>query len=1017
MANEKLTDPVIVFSDGSIIKTASSSYDEVIGGDSGNDEMWVLEGGIADGTVINEGGTLTVEGGTASSVNIYDGAKMQAENAVISGIQLWAADSVFYGENITCSDAIGWYGSAICADAGSVTVINGTFTNNTADVSDIYPGQGGAVEVFGSTTVLTVTGGLFQNNKAVAYEASSTSGAGGGAILNLGASATISDVIFSGNTATFGGAVETSKATGYTYISGGTFSGNYAEYAGGGFLNHEGAVAKVENVLFTGNSSASGGALYNDVYSGKTSTLEITGGTIGENSAEFGGGLYNSGIVTVSNALFSGNQALWTSGNTGFGGAIENCGGKLTVTGTDFAGNVANGNPDNLWQGGCGGAISNREGGTLNITGGTFSGNQAVYGAGIYHVSGNKAKLDDVDFYGNTATYGGGAVCNTYGTLTIDGGTFSGNQAVTSDGGAVCNWLTADIANAVFSGNSAVMGGAVSNAWAQQLTVSNTDFSGNSAEKGGAVYQDANSVSAVLDGCSFKENVASGGGGAIWNESVLTLSGCTFVTESDTVYNSGTITVTKDCSFSGAVENAADGVFRIAPEEQSEENSGAAVSGWENISGGNIEISLSGSQTGEYLIADNVGSWSGSISLLIDDIVSGVDFTLADGAVINGDSVTSDRCYSVAFDENNVLCISSGVFEVSGLSGSADGLAWDAAAGVSCFVLEIAKDSSFADSITVKVAGNALDFLTPGTGDYAWRIYADGCENVFDGETVTVTEQSSAPQIITAVEDGVSDIFFAASSQVWSRGYSATNMCDLAGWGISQTKVTLYGKNRYSDLFIGAADANIIYLSDDENGDALFLDDIYSYSGEQARLSRISEIRSGLGNDVVDLTSKNYQWDGTNAVIRGGGGNDVLWGNAGGCSLFGDGGNDNLAGGSGDDRISGGSGDDKMHGGGGNDVFVFGGNWGADEVCQLSGGSVTLWIDAGSLENWSESTLSYTDGEKNITVSGVDAENITLIFGDDGSALYDELLASGAFMEESTSRIFGDTAQSVLATL
>jgi hypothetical protein len=61
-------------------------------------------------------------------------------------------------------------------------------------------------------------------------------------------------------------------------------------------------------------------------------TAAISGLTITGGSADQGGGLDNSGALTVSNSVFSSNSA-----NTGFGGGLYNePGGTLTVSGSTF---------------------------------------------------------------------------------------------------------------------------------------------------------------------------------------------------------------------------------------------------------------------------------------------------------------------------------------------------------------------------------------------------------------------------------------------------------------------------------------------------------------------------------------------------------------------------------------------------------------------------------------------------------------------------------------------------------
>ncbi len=104
-----------------------------------------------------------------------------------------------------------------------------------------------------------------------------------------------------------------------------------------------------------------------------------------------------------------------------------------------------------------------------------------------------------------------------------------------------------------------------------------------------------------------------------------------------------------------------------------------------------------------------------------------------------------------------------------------------------------------------------------------------------------------------------------------------------------------------------------------------------------------------------------------------------------------------------------------MHGGGGDDIFVFGGDWGDDNVEQLADGKVTLWFDDGSPENWDASALTYTDGDNSVKVAGVAADAVTLKFGDDGSEQYGKLLEAGAFDEFASDRVFGDRNKGMLA--
>ena len=250
----------------------------------------------------------------------------------------------------------------------------------------------------------------------------------------------------------------------------------------------------------------------------------------------------------------------------------------------------------------------------------------------------------------------------------------------------------------------------------------------------------------------------------------------------------------------------------------------------------------------------------------------------------------------------------------------------------------------------------------------------------------------------------------------------AQHVGSINDWGGTNEFVSVFGKNKLADIIEGSTDANILLMTDDENGDTLFVDDIYTSSPgnmaeQQARIAQIDEIRAGAGNDIVDMTSQQFEYIGDGLTIRGGEGNDIIWANKGDNWLFGDAGNDRIVGASGNDVIAGGIGNDRMHGGGGNDIFTFCDNWGVDNVEQLATGSVTLWFAEGSKDNWDEATLTYTDGDNSVKVSGVTADKVTLKFGDDGSAQFASLTSMGAFFDATTERIFEESGKGILASL
>ena len=344
----------------------------------------------------------------------------------------------------------------------------------------------------------------------------------------------------------------------------------------------------------------------------------------------------------------------------------------------------------------------------------------------------------------------------------------------------------------------------------------------------------------------------------------------------------------------------------------------------------------------------------------------------------------------------------------TGLSGDAVGLSWKAVAGAETYVVEYSTDD-FEHFVRIQVAGTSLDSFRLPAGSYRWRVRAAGLDEWQEGETIVSADAVNMPKLLQSNDDTVLDVFFGKANGVWNGNYEARHV-GIGEWSGTNEVVPLNGKNAVTDIFNGSDDANVLLLTDNANGDALFIDDIYSAFPEgldaQARLAKIDEIRAGEGDDIVDLTSQRFDYIGGGMTVRGGLGDDVIWANNGDNTLFGDAGDDRIVGAGGNDVIVGGSGDDSLHGGGGEDIFAFGGNWGNDSVEQLADGNVTLWFEDGSLDKWDAASLTYRDGDKSVAVSGVMAENISLKFGDDGSEQYGKLLESGAFDEFGSERIF-----------
>jgi len=169
-----------------------------------------------------------------------------------------------------------------------------------------------------------------------------------------------------------------------------TIANANSSFSDGGGLRNSGALT-VTNSAFYSNTAPDGGGLRN------SGTLSLINSTFYSNTAsDTGGGLLNYGTLTVINSTFYGNTA-------GGGGGLNN-GGTLTVTNSTFYSNTASV---------AGGGLSN--GGTLTVTTSTFYRNTAPvsHGGGIR--SAGTLLLQDTLIASNL-----GGDCASGGTFTAD---------------------------------------------------------------------------------------------------------------------------------------------------------------------------------------------------------------------------------------------------------------------------------------------------------------------------------------------------------------------------------------------------------------------------------------------------------------------------------------------------------------------------------------------------------------------------------------------------------------------
>ena len=543
------------------------------------------------------GNSATESGGAISNFNILNvtGSEFKDNNATV-GIDdkglIEGGGAIFLGsESETKIDKTIFAGNSSKTNGGAISMrqpkdgdnsaaklnVSATFDGNHADAN------GGAIyNTFYANNGLELGDGVtvagnFTKNSA---------GENGGAIFNDGAQdkignaggvMTISDSVFSENSATtWGGAIFNSGTL--TLGDGVSFTGNSA-YAGGAVWN-DGKMEIAPGTKFVGNNSKhSAGALYNS----STGTLgDLIGVIFENNTAVFGGAINNSktstGIKGGTINLISKSHFIGNSAGKSQGGAIRNQGTISTITDSVFDSNVA----------GNGGAINN---GTLGSV-----------VEGIY-----KTK-----FINNTAiaaggNHQGGAITNAGHIGIIDETVFESNRAG-KIGGA--------IANVTPQNNGSGLA---------KVNIANSTFTGNVAgESGGAIYNATGGAVSLSGKNTFTGNMAGGVGNDIHNLGKLTVSNGTTTIDGG-ITGDGALTIAD-----GATLNI--GTTTVQQKELTLDGTvGATIIGANNYGkllaetyNGNGKVSLNVATTGTYnIFGENANEYTVVDAGAIYDVTKG----------------------------------------------------------------------------------------------------------------------------------------------------------------------------------------------------------------------------------------------------------------------------------------------------------------------------------------------------------------------------------------------------------
>jgi hypothetical protein len=297
------------------------------------DQIWVAKGTYKPGAsrfssfVLKTNG-VAVYGGFAGTETLLSQRQPAVNVTILSG-ELGAPGN---GDNL--------YHVVMSSGTDATAVLDG-FTVTGGNANGAAPDDRGG-GIYADNAGLKLANVTFSNNHANVY---------GGSMYNVGGAPVLNNVTFYNNWAAYGtadgrgGAIYNNNSS--PTLTKVTFTTNSALVEGGAIANVNLSHPYLKNVVFSGNTAAYGGAMYNEATSPALDSVTFTG-----NSAGQGGGMYTfNASPTLTNVTFSGNSATesYCDGHAGFGGGMMNYyDSSPTLRNVTFSGNTAACNGDGM---------------------------------------------------------------------------------------------------------------------------------------------------------------------------------------------------------------------------------------------------------------------------------------------------------------------------------------------------------------------------------------------------------------------------------------------------------------------------------------------------------------------------------------------------------------------------------------------------------------------------------------------------------------------------------------------
>ena len=489
-----------------------------------------------------------------------------------------------------------------------VNNVHSTGTFNKATITGNGNSSMTGAGIYTTGTISTTTNTNISENKGTQ---------GGGICGDGNAVLTINGSTINSNTANgCGGAI---CSYGTLNLNSGTLKKNSATGDGGAIWFKKGSI----NATIEENSANGlGGGVS---HSGGSATDHIKGGTINNNKANQGAGLYTDGTLVIDNGSINNNTA---SGNGG--GIMSN--GPVTMNAGTITGNYSG------WDGGGVNSHAN-----FNFNGGTIQNNTAYWlGGNIHQQSVNSANVtftvtSKTPISGGKAEgSGGGGIC-VYGTgakvILNDGTSVKDNTAPV--GGGIDSNGAVEIKNAIISGNSTTgVGGGIAlftdSYGTGSLKMSSGIIENNTAGTEGGGFWGSNFT--MTGGTIQNNNAGTVAGGVLVNGTgACSMSGGT-ITNNTSTYSGGGLFVDDNTPFTmggGTISN----------------NTAGGDGGGIYNDNGNITLTAG-------TISGNKAQWGGGIN--------DCGTVTMKGGTISGNSTTSKAGAGINVSTNGKLTMSGG---------------------------------------------------------------------------------------------------------------------------------------------------------------------------------------------------------------------------------------------------------------------------------------------------------------------------------------------------------------------